>query len=70
MKFYNTTKGFGFVIEDGASPDEKGAFVHATVLEKMGRQTGSPVIIKDGDAVEYEAEEGERGLNVTSIKLA
>lgn len=64
VKFYNPGKWFGFIIKEGASPEDRGSFIHASVLEKLG------VEIKDGDQVEYEEVEGEKGMNVTNIKLA
>jgi len=51
VKFFNTTKGFGFVAPDGGGAD---VFVHATVLEKEGIQ------INEGDKVEFETAEDRK----------
>ncbi|MFT5857955.1 MAG: CspA family cold shock protein [Flavobacteriaceae bacterium] len=57
VKFFNDSKGFGFIIEDETNEDR---FVHVTGLIDE---------IKEGDAVEYELEEGKRGLNATNVKV-
>jgi cold shock protein len=46
VKFFNTTKGFGFIQPDDGSKD---AFVHATALERAGIHS-----LTEGQAVEYE----------------
>ena len=46
VKFFNTTKGFGFIQPDDGSKD---AFVHATALERAGIHS-----LSEGQAVEYE----------------
>lgn len=57
VKFYNETKGFGFIIDADSSEDH---FVHATGLIDE---------IKEGDEVEYELQEGKRGLNAINVKV-
>ncbi len=57
IKFYNRTKEFGF-LKDDANEDEY--FFHKTVIE------GS--LVRDGDSVEFEGEQGERGLRATLVK--
>jgi CspA family cold shock protein len=51
VKFFNTTKGFGFISPDTGEGD---VFVHATALERAGIQ------INEGDKVEYETAEDRR----------
>jgi cold shock protein len=53
VKFYNSTKGFGFI-----EPDEGGKdiFVHATALEAAGIR-----LLKEGDRVSYVPEDDRRG---------
>lgn len=46
VKFFNTTKGFGFIQPEDGSKD---AFVHATALERAGIRS-----LTEGQKVEYE----------------
>lgn len=57
VKFFNETKGFGFIMEDES---KKEYFVHVSGLIDK---------IKDGDAVEFELTEGKKGLNAVNVKL-
>lgn len=57
VKFFNDSKGFGFIVEEGSS---KEYFVHATGLVDE---------INQGDDVEFELTEGRRGLNAINVKL-
>ena len=57
VKFFNETKGFGFITED---PSGKEHFVHVTGLIDD---------IKEGDEVEFELKEGKKGLNAINVKL-
>lgn len=57
VKMFNTDRGFGFITgEDG-----KDAYVHSSAIE------GSAILAM-GDAVEYEVEQGERGLRAKNVK--
>ena len=63
VKFYNATKGFGFI-----SPDQGGkdAFVHATALERVGLSG-----LADGQKVSYELERGRDGReSAVNLQLA
>ena len=63
VKFYNATKGFGFI-----SPDQGGkdAFVHATALERAGLSG-----LADGQKVSYELERGRDGReSAVNLQLA
>ena len=59
VKFFNNSKGYGFITDDETGKD---CFVHINSL--------SGVEIKEGDKVEYEQEEGQRGVQATNVKLA
>lgn len=53
VKFFNATKGFGFISpEDGG----KDAFVHISAVERAGLQG-----LFEGDTVTYEVEKGRDG---------
>ena len=58
VKFFNRKKGFGFV----SGQDGKDYFVHFTGLSQG-------TFIRDNDVVSFDAEEGERGLKATNVKL-
>ncbi|MEY4860627.1 MAG: hypothetical protein RL059_326 [Bacteroidota bacterium] len=58
VKFFNETKGFGFIVDDETS---KEYFVHVTGLVDK---------VKENDQVEFELEEGRRGLNAINVKKA
>ena len=53
VKFFNETKGFGFITPDGGGND---AFVHISAVERAGMRT----LLKD-QRVSYELEEDRRG---------
>ena len=53
VKWFNATKGFGFIEADDGSND---VFVHISAVEKAGLST-----LKDGQKVEYELTKGNDG---------
>ena len=57
VKFFNTSKGFGFITPDDGSKD---VFVH---------QNGLTDEIKEGDKVSYDVEESPKGLNATNVTV-
>jgi len=57
VKFFNDSKGFGFITPDDGGKD---VFVHANGLVDE---------IKDGDKVSYDVEEGRKGLNAVDVKV-
>ena len=60
VKWFNDQKGFGFIAADA---DGKDVFVHHSVIEGDGYKT-----LEDGEAVEYEAEEGPKGRKATKVR--
>lgn len=53
VKFFNTTKGFGFIQPDQGGKD---AFVHISAVERAGLST-----LNEGQKVSYEVEKGRDG---------
>ncbi|RLD51690.1 MAG: cold-shock protein [Bacteroidetes bacterium] len=58
VKFFNESKGFGFIIDDETGTDY---FVHVSGLIDE---------IREEDAVTYDLKEGKKGLNAVDVKLA
>lgn len=56
VKFFNNTKGFGFV---KCHEDGKDYFVHSTGLQDQ---------IEENDEVEFVIEEGRKGLHAVQVK--
>ena len=64
VKFFNTTKGFGFISPDSG---EKAAFVHISAVQRSGLAG-----LYEGDKVSYDLESGRDGkvsaVNLTLLK--
>lgn len=60
VKFYNESKGFGFIVDDATGQD---IFVHVTGLNGLQ--------IRQDDRVYYETISGKKGVNAVNVqKLA
>jgi CspA family cold shock protein len=57
VKFFNETKGFGFISEEGSNKEH---FVHISGLIDQ---------IREGDTVEFDLQEGKKGLNAVNVKV-
>lgn len=57
VKFFNESKGFGFIIEEDSKNEY---FVHISGLIDK---------IHEGDEVEFDLKEGRKGLNATDVKV-
>ena len=57
VKFFNDDKGFGFITEEGSNQDR---FVHIS---------GCIDEIRENDNVEFDLEEGKKGLNAVNVKV-
>ena len=63
VKFYNTQKGFGFIVPDGGGND---VFVHATALERAGIRGG----LNEGQKVNFETETDKRSGKIAVGQLS
>ena len=57
VKFFNNSKGFGFITPDDGGKD---VFVH---------QNGLTDEITEGDKVSYDVEDTTKGLNAINVKV-
>ena len=57
VKFFNDSKGFGFIVEEGSNSEH---FVHISGLIDE---------ISEGDLVEFDLKEGRKGLNAVNVKV-
>ncbi|GGN12400.1 cold-shock protein [Dyadobacter beijingensis] len=57
VKFFNETKGFGFITPENGGAD---IFVHVSGLKDE---------IRENDSVSYEVENGRKGLNAVNVTV-
>jgi CspA family cold shock protein len=53
VKWFNAEKGFGFITQDEGGPD---VFVHYSAIQASGYRS-----LEEGQRVEYEASQGQKG---------
>lgn len=56
VKFFNEAKGFGFISQEGGDD----IFVHVTGIKEQ---------IKEGDNVEFDVENGKKGLTAVNVRV-
>jgi CspA family cold shock protein len=61
VKWFNESKGFGFIAPSDGSAD---VFVHFSAIEGKGFKT-----LAEGQAVSYEVEKGPKGLQATHVTV-
>ncbi len=62
VKFFNATKGFGFISPEGGGKD---VFVHATAVEAAGLRS-----LSEGQRVTFDIQPDARGSKAANLKLA
>jgi CspA family cold shock protein len=62
VKFFNTTKGFGFIAPEGGAKD---VFVHATALEAAGMTS-----LSEGQKVSFDIQPDAKGSKAVNLKTA
>ncbi|KEY63697.1 cold-shock protein [Lactococcus cremoris] len=58
VKWFNATKGFGFI----SSEDGQDLFAHFSAIQSDGFKS-----LDEGQKVEFDVEEGQRGLQAVNI---
>jgi len=62
VKFFNATKGFGFISPEGGGKD---VFVHASALEAAGIRS-----LAEGQKVSFDIQPDARGAKAGNLSLA
>ncbi|CAI8277555.1 MAG: Cold shock-like protein CspC [Polaribacter sp. SA4-10] len=57
VKFFNESKGFGFITEEGSNKEH---FVHVSGLIDE---------VRENDEVEFDLQDGRKGLNAVNVKV-
>lgn len=57
VKFFNESKGFGFITEEGSNKEH---FVHVSGLIDE---------VRENDEVEFELQDGRKGLNAVNVRV-
>ena len=59
VKWFNDSKGFGFIAREG----ESDVFVHHSAIQGNGFKT-----LTEGQRVEFEVEKGQKGLQAKEVR--
>lgn len=62
VKWFNSTKGYGFIQPEGGGPD---VFVHISAVERAGFRT-----LQEGQKVSFELEKDQRSGKMSAGQLA
>jgi CspA family cold shock protein len=63
VKWFNASKGFGFILPDDGGPD---IFVHSSDLAKSGLTKG----ISEDDKLTFDTEAGRNGKGPKAVNIA
>ena len=61
VKWFNSSKGFGFIAPSDGTKD---LFVHYSAIQDAGNGYRS---LNEGDQVEFNVEQGQKGLQATNV---
>ena len=61
VKFFNNTKGFGFIVQDGGGPD---VFVHISAVERAGMSN-----LNEGQKLSFDVEADRRSGKSAATNL-
>lgn len=61
VKWFNAEKGYGFISQAGGAD----VFVHHTAILMSGYRT-----LEEGQTVEFEVQEGQKGLQAANVRPA
>lgn len=62
VKWFNNTKGYGFIAPMEGGED---VFVHFSAIQGSGYRT-----LNEGQSVNFEVEQGPKGLQATQVNVA
>jgi cold shock protein len=60
VKWFNASKGYGFITPDDGSPD---VFAHSSSLDSSGSSE-----LLEGQKVDFDAEQGPKGLQAKRVR--
>ena len=59
VKWFNESKGFGFITQDNGGPD---VFVHFSAIQSAGFK-----VLKEGQKVTFDVTNGPKGLQASNV---
>ncbi len=62
VKWFNESKGYGFITPDDGSPD---VFVHFSAIQAEGFKT-----LNEGQSVSFETQTSDKGLQAANVRIA
>ena len=61
VKWFNAEKGYGFISQNGGAD----VFVHHSAIQMNGYRT-----LEEGQQVEFDVQEGQKGLQAANVRPA